>query len=298
MTGEDRVRFLNGQVTNDVKSLAPWTGCYSAMVNAKGRMRGDAVILHVGDAFLLDLEADCVKRIAGDFEKFIVADDVTVGDVSAAWRTLTVGGEKAAEVLQSTGLCGAPPEKLFQAVSLPKNLGAGLVYRSRRAVCGTFDVWIETARGDDVFLRLREAVERSVGVVLDEAALDILRVEAGIPRFGSDMDEGTLPPEAGLEAVAISYTKGCYVGQEVISRLKSVGHANRQLVRLRLPEAAQRNDPLTRDGKEVGRLASVVTSPRCGRIGLALIRREAATEGTELALPHGTARVVAGFFEG
>ncbi len=129
----------------------------------------------------------------------------------------------------------------------------------------------------------------------DAAGLEILRVEAAIPRFGAEMDRNTLPQEAGLEATAISFTKGCYVGQEVISRIKSVGHVNRALARLRLPPGARDGDPLLLGGREVGRVGSAVDSPRLGRIGLAIVRREASPPATLLQTPQGTAEVVAEF---
>ena len=143
--------------------------------------------------------------------------------------------------------------------------------------------------------RIEEAVRHLGGRRAEGDDLEILRIEAGIPRFGAEIDRATLPQEAGLEEVAISFRKGCYIGQEVISRIKSVGHVNRLLVRLRLPTKAKPGDVLCHGEREAGRLGSAVLSPRHGPIGLAIVRREAAAPGTRLSLPSGEAEVVGKF---
>lgn len=293
LTGEDRARFLNGQVTNDVKNLAPGTGCYAAFANGKGKMRADAVILNHDDSLLLDLEAGYDASIAVELDKFIIADDVLVEGLTEVWRAFAIVGARAGDVLRDMNLCDAPPARLFDIAS--NGAGSSFVFRSRRSITDSFDVWVQLADHEALSKRLRSALEKAGGGISDISELEISRIEAGIPRFGVEMDEGTLPPEAGIESVAISYTKGCYLGQEVIARIKSVGHVNRTLARLQLPDAAQRKEPLLSNGKEVGRLGSAVTSPRFGRIGLAIIRREAASPGTRLALPQGEAVVVADF---
>lgn len=171
----------------------------------------------------------------------------------------------------------------------------GFAFRSRRAALPSYDLWIPSHAAASVGARLEAAVDRAGGRRSDPAALEILRVEAGIPRFGLDFDATTLPQEADLEEIGISFTKGCYVGQEVISRIKSVGHVNRALARLRLPPEAKPGDPLVFSGREAGRLGSAVVSPRFGPIGLAILRREAAVADARLALPQGEAVVVARF---
>lgn len=294
VTGEDRVRFLNGQVTNDVKILAPGSGCYAAFTNAKGKMRADVVILNIGDSLLLDLEPGCDVRIAAELEKFIISDDVFIGDLRISGNGFAVVGEGAGNVLRDAGLTTAPPSALFGVIGLPLKSG-GWLFRSRRARVEAYDIWVQRADSAAVASRLREALERNGGKMVGETELEILRVEAGIPRFGVDMDETTLPPEVGLESVAISYTKGCYLGQEVIARIKSVGHVNRTLARLRLPESARSGHALSHNGREVGKLGSVVVSPQFGRIGLAIVRREAGEVGTRLALAEGEAVVVGEF---
>ena len=296
LTGQDRVRFLNGQVTNDIKSLATGKGCYAALTNAKGKMRGDAVILNTSDGLLLDVEPGNDARIASELEKFIIADDVQIENITSTWHAYTLVGDQVAEVLKISGLCTLPPKDLFEISSFTNNnFGKVFLFRSHRAQNDSFDLWVEQTYSVSLAQTLIKAVEQIGGSMLDASILEIPRVEAGILRFGVEMDENTLPPEAGIETIAISYTKGCYVGQEVISRIKSVGHVNRMLVRLRLPESAERGMLLQFAGKEIGKLGSAISSPRFGRIGLAIIRHEAAKLGTHLTLPKGEAVVVEDF---
>ena len=292
LTGEDRVRFLNGQVTNDVKALCPGTGCYAAFTNNKGKMRADAVILNMDDGLLLDLEPAFDTRLAPDLERYIIADDVQVENVTARWSVFTLVGERAAEVLSQSDFCGSIPASLFEIQPLSKSeFPGGFCLRSRRAVSDAFDLWVDRSTETSLLSRLEKPLQQAGAVVAGQELLEIARVEAGIPRFGVDMDDTTLPPEAGMDEIAISYTKGCYVGQEVISRIKHVGHVNRALVRLRLEGGAVTGISLSSKDREVGKLGSAVTSPRFGRIGLAIVRCEASAPGTVLASPAGEARV-------
>jgi folate-binding protein YgfZ len=294
-TGEDRVRFLNGQVTNDVKALKPGTGCYAAFTNAKGKMRSDASILSLNDCLLVDLEPNCSTRIAAELEKFLISDDVLIENLTESWQAYTVVGEKAIEALTKINLATQLPKQLFEISSLNESWGPGFIFRSRRSKQVSFDIWIEKSGAPNLFQKIKDSVTSVGGDVGDSTMLEILRIEAGIPRFGVEMDENTIPPEAGIETIAISYTKGCYIGQEVIARIKSVGHVNRSLARLKLPGGANAGSAIQFHEKEVGKLGSAIDSPTCGRIGLAIIRREAAAPGTTLSLSEGEASVVSDF---
>ncbi len=296
MRGEDRGRFLNGQVTNDVKSLVAGKGCYAAFTNAKGKMRADVVILNRGDTLFLDLEPGYDVRMTVELEKFIIADDVQVENITSSWNVYTLVGERAIEILQISGLSKNPPRNLFEICPFEvHDFGKGFLFRSRRSQDDSFDLWIESSYASLFLRQFMDVVEKADGKMWDISALEILRVEAGIPRFGVEMNEETLPPEAGIEKIAISYTKGCYIGQEVIARIKSVGHVNRSLVRLKLSDEAEHGDSLVYHEKEVGKLGSVVVSPRFGRIGLAIVRCEASKPNTPLISPHGEAMVVEDF---
>ncbi|NUN93432.1 MAG: folate-binding protein YgfZ [Verrucomicrobiae bacterium] len=296
VSGEDRVRFLNGQFSNDLRALKPLGGCYGVFPNAKGRVRADGVALNPGPCLLVDTEPDAAASLAADLERFVIADDVAIETLGEAWRGFVLLGVKASRVLRESGLVEAPPEALFSMACLSEDVWEnGFAFRSRRAALPSYDLWIPSHAAASVGARLEAAVDGAGGKRSDLAAREILRVEAGIPRFGLDFDATTLPQEADLEEIGISFTKGCYVGQEVISRIKSVGHVNRALARLRLPPEAKTGDPLVFSGREAGRLGSVIVSPRFGPIGLAILRREAVVVGARLALPQGEAIVVARF---
>ncbi len=296
LSGEDRVRFLNGQATNDVKALTPGRGCATAFVNAKGKMRGDGVILCAGDSLWVECEPDVAPRLAEELERFIIADDVTVENLTTTWGALALAGGAAAGTLGASGVCPTPPPDLFALAPLDgADLTLGFTVAERRAEVSVFHLWAPREKIAKLSTRLRPALEKAGGRMGAAAELEILRVEAGLPRFGAEMDATTIPQEDGLETVAISFHKGCYVGQEVISRIKSVGHVNRGLVRLKLPPAARAGSPLRLGDREVGRLGSAVDSPRFGRIGLALVRQEATAPATVLDLPEGKGEVVSNF---
>ncbi|MCC7517926.1 MAG: folate-binding protein YgfZ [Verrucomicrobiae bacterium] len=296
VSGEDRVRFLNGQFSNDLRALKSFEGCYGVFPDAKGRVRADAVVLNPGPCLLADLEPGAIEPLVTDLARFLIADDVLLEPLGDAWRGSALIGADAARALVEAGLSEVPPEPLFAMTPLSGGgWESGFAFRSRRATAPSFDLWWPAPSSAAIEARLEEAVRRLGGRRGDAAALEVLRVEAGIPRFDADFNRATLPQEAGLEEVAISFTKGCYIGQEVISRIKSVGHVNRVLARLRLPPSAKTGDPLRLGEREIGRLGSAVVSPRHGPIGLAIVRREAAAAGVRLSLPEGEARVVADF---
>jgi folate-binding protein YgfZ len=352
LTGGDRVRFLHGQVTNDVKKLRVGEGCYAAITTNKGKMESDLNIFNLQDELLLDFEPGLTGKISQRLEKFIVADDVQVVDVAPHYGLLSVQGPKAADVVRALEFFGwgerprepiladrqhgssvaSPhqlPSKPFDSVKVSDpTLGEiYLVNHARLAgnagilPAGSEDERVATRRQDagapgiggfDLFVpnnslgavadKLIAAARQIGGLVAPKRseggracgwqAFETARIEAGIPRFGADMDETNLPLECGIENRAVSYHKGCYIGQEVINRIHSFGHVTKELRGLRLADPAsaglplpQRGDKLIRDGKEVGYVTSAVKSPLLNAIiALGYVRREAKQIGTELML--------------
>ena len=257
ITGVDRKRFLHGQVTNDVNKLGVGDSCYAAIVSAKGKIESDAYIHSLEDALLLDFEPGLTAKIAGRFEKYVIADDVQIEDASGKYAMFTVQGPGA----DSAALSRAQPQWL------------------------SFDNARGTSRGFDVFVPVAEKEQVKLpGERCGEEALEIVRVESGVPRFGIDMDETHLAPEAGIEARAISCTKGCYIGQEVISRIRTYGQVAKALRGLRCETLPKRGDKLLlTDGKEVGHVTSAVYSPALkANIALGYVRREHNAIGTKL----------------
>ncbi len=200
LTGADRVRFLNGQVTADVRKLTPGRTMPACVTTAKGKLCADIFITATADALLLDADVSLRDTLAARIERYIIADDVALEDLTGTLHLLHVFGE-------------APD-------ALPGFAASGANRFGRTGI----DLWLDAAEFAGHWARLAAA-----RVVMDEALRETLRIEAGIPRWGRELTEDTLPPEAGLDRTHIDYHKGCYIGQEVISRIKSVGHVNREL---------------------------------------------------------------------
>jgi folate-binding protein YgfZ len=288
--GADRVRFLHGQVTSDINGLRPGGGCYAALTNAKGRMQGDANVYCLPDELLLDFEPGMAQAISERFEKFIVADDVQVVDVAPSYGLLSVQGPRAEEVARALGLCPGIPSKPFGNVKIADPaLGEVYLMNQPRLRTAGFDWFVPVAAQEALVAKLLPAAHGIGGRVCGWRALETARIEAGIPRFGVDMDETNLPQECGIEKFAVSFTKGCYVGQEVINRVHTMGHVNRELRKLRLgdglPLLPMKGDKLFHAGKEIGYITSATFSPAMqAKIALGYVRREASEPGTELRL--------------
>ena len=324
LTGADRQKFLNGQVTNNVKDLKTGEGCYAALVNAKGRMQSDLNIYILADEILLDFEPGYGATVAQRLEKYIIADDVQVVDVAAHYGLISVQGPEASEVIRAWGFersavkptpdpsregneptAGATPLPAFgtagagfvQLPTKPANfvsfkaptLGEIYLMNLPRIGSAGFDLFVPTAALGAVADKLITAAKAVGGRACGWQALEMGRIEAGIPRFGVDMDETNLPPEAGIEGRAVSYTKGCYIGQEVIARVRTYGQVAKALRGLRLADSIkvlpQKGDKLYRGDKEIGFVTSAVASPTLkSNVALAYVRREHNGIGTELTL--------------
>lgn len=290
LTGADHRKFLHGQVTNDVNRLAVGEGCYAALISAKGRMHSDLNVFRLADELLLDFEPGLGAAVAGRLEKYIIADDVRIVDAAPAYGLLSLQGPRAGEVLALLGLNLPPPlQALGFTTTTHPVLGQLYLMNQPRTGTGGFDLFIPTAALGAVADKLIAAAKTVGGRATGWTALETARIEAGIPRFGADMDETTLPPEAGLEARAISYAKGCYIGQEVIARIRTYGQVTKTLRGLRLaddlPGLPVKGDKLFKDGKEAGFITSATASPRLqANLALGYVRREANEPGNELRL--------------
>jgi folate-binding protein YgfZ len=264
LTGAEAKEFLHGQVTNDVERLTAGTGCYAAFLTHKGKMLGDMRVLDTGDELLLDCERVALQDLFNMIRKYKLGRAVELHK-----RTLERG---------LLSLLGPAARRIAGADDLPAQ------EHSHRAgtIAGAPVRLIATDLGVDVLCdaadteRVGAALFAAGAVPAAEEEAELLRVESGRPRYGVDLDAGVIPQEAGLNERAVSFEKGCYVGQETVARLHFRGKPNRHLRGLRLSGEAARGDVLRLGEREVGRLGSVVESPRHGWIGLALVRREAA----------------------
>ena len=290
IVGADRARFLHGQVTNNVKDLAPGLGCYAAITTNKGKLQSDLNIHCLADELLLDFEPGLAAKITERLEKFVVADDAQIVAVTPHYGLLSVQGPKSAGVVFALGIFPALPEKLFQSVKVSEaTLGDIYLVNLPRTGAAGFDLFVPVAAMGAVADKLIAAAKQSGGRACGWLALELARIGAGIPRFGADMDETNLPQEAGIESRAVSFTKGCYIGQETINRIRTIGQVSRALRGLRLPDVLPalpaRGDKLFYEGKEVGRITSAAVSPvLSANIALGYVRKECNAVGTELTL--------------
>jgi folate-binding protein YgfZ len=316
LTGADRARFLHGQVTNDVKRLRVGEGCYTAVTTNKGKMESDLNIFCLADELLLDFEPGLTEKVSKRLEKFIIADDVQIVDVAPDYGLLSVQGPKAENVVQVLGWGERPPEPFHSIKIVDAELGEiylmnharldlrgggertrepqtnqdGSSVASPRQRTG-FDLFVPVSSLGAVAEKLIAGAKQIGGRACGWQACETARLEAGIPRFGADMDETNLPLECGIESRAVSYSKGCFIGQEVLNRIHSFGHVAKELRGLRLADPAstglplpQRGDKLFHQGKEIGYVTSAVKSPLSGKIALGYVRREASQTGTELSV--------------
>ena len=263
LDGAEAKEFLHGQVTNDVEGLDEGSGCYAAFLTHKGKMLGDLRILDTGGELLLDCERVALQELFTMIRRFKLGREVELYK-----RTLECG---------LLSLIGPDARRIAGAGELPQE------EHSHRAgeVAGAPVRLIATDLGVDLLCaaadtgRVADALAAAGAVTAPEELAEVRRVETGRPRYGIELDDTVIPQEAGLNARAVSFEKGCYVGQETVARLYFRGKPNRHLRGLKLSGPAAPGEPLRLGEREVGRLGSVVESPLHGRIALALVRREA-----------------------
>jgi len=286
ITGEDRARLLHAMVTNHVEQLQPGEGCYAFFLNAQGRILGDMNLLRFEDFFLLETEPETRTKSYEHLDKYIIADDVTVEDATDETTELGIEGPKAADVLAAVS---APvPDKPWSHAAWGERVVA------RLSTTGTpgFAV-IGPRREREELARMLEAAG-AVPAGPEDAR--VVRIENGRPRYGEDITEKNLPQETGL-LHAIHFNKGCYLGQEIVERIRSRGGVHRFLVRLAIeatePPAA--GTPVTTRGKVVGEITSAAWSPDAGKVlALGYVRLAEAPKGTVLEAAGASAAIVSG----
>jgi tRNA-modifying protein YgfZ len=278
--GAESAEYLQGQLTNDVERLEPGEGCYAALLDRKGHIQGDMRVLRLAPGeFWLDTEAATLDPVRRHLETYKIGRQVEVADLTAERAILSLIGPRSVELAGTAAL----PEFASEATHV-----GGIECLAVGTAAG---LDLIAAAGDAA--RLREALLAGGGAEVSTEAAEVLRIEAGIPRFGAEMSAETMPAEAGIVERAVDFEKGCYIGQEPVARLHYRGRPNRRLRGLELSASAAPGAALRLGEKEVGRIGSAAVSPARGPIGLAVIRREA-EPGAELAVGGDgvTARVV------
>jgi folate-binding protein YgfZ len=279
VSGSEAAEYLQGQLTNDVEALAPGEGLYAALLDRKGHMQADMRVLRLSpEEIWIDTEPEALAAAQRHLEMYKVGRDVAIANLTSEREILSLIGPRSAEIAGTAVL----PE-----------------HASEAARCGGVEcLAVGTANGIDLIAKpaeaasLRDALTGAGAAEVSPEAAEVVRIEAGTPRFGAEMSSETMPAEAGIVERAVSFTKGCYIGQEPVARLHYKGRPNRHLRGLELSAPAEPGATLRLGEKEAGRLGSACVSPARGPIGLAIVRREA-EPGAELAVGEDgvTARV-------
>jgi folate-binding protein YgfZ len=261
--GPDAADYLQGQLTNDIEALEPDQGCYSALLDRKGHLQGDMRVLRLGDGEIwLDTEPSATGQVLRHLQMYSVGREVEVEEASSAWAIVSLLGPASAEIAGTPAPSPEHAQRYFERdgieiLAVGTDRGIDLITRSEQADA------------------LRDLLGASGAVEVSEEAAEIVRVESGRPRFGQEMTQRTIPEEAGINDRAVSFTKGCYIGQETVARLHYRGKPNRHLRGLRLSGPARDGDPVTLGERELGAIGTAVVSPANGPIALAILRREA-----------------------
>jgi tRNA-modifying protein YgfZ len=264
VTGADSLRFLNGQISNDLRKASTTSAIQASVLSAKGKLNANLFISAEGDSFLLDADPELRKELPARIDRYIIADDVKIEDVTDQFGIFHITGETA-----------------------PIPFQPARTVHSNRFGCAGRDIWFERAEHE----RVRQQLSADF-VFCDDERAEIFRIEQGIPRWGHELTDQIIPTEANLEATAIDYSKGCYIGQEVISRIKMSGQTNKRLCGFlstsNAPlQAGMRLTSSEDDAKEIGWITSVARSARLEKeIALGYVKRGFNSVGTRLlALP-------------
>jgi tRNA-modifying protein YgfZ len=289
--GADRVALLNGFCTNHIKALQPGGGCEAFITNPQGKTLGHVLVYSEPEQLVIDTAPGQAATLITHLDRYVISEDVQFADRSAEECIILVAGKTAAETLARLASVELPAEPLSHRATI---IAGRRVSIRRTEYAGPSSFFVQTEAS------ARPAIEQALAaagaVPCESAAVEAARLEAGFPLFGRDITDENLPQEIGRDARAISFTKGCYLGQETIARIDALGHVNRLLVGAQfvgdsMPAAGTQ---LLVGDKEVGHVTSAAWSPALGApLALALIRRASAKPGTQLASAAGPAQVIA-----
>jgi tRNA-modifying protein YgfZ len=308
LTGAGAVEFLNGQVTNELTTLHPGTGCYAAFLTHKGKMLGDLRILAVGEnpnaapaELLLDTERVALQGLFDMIRRFKVGYDVELHKRTLERGLLSLigpraealaGGEGGGDIASGDGDASGEDRSQGGRLTDTEHTNARVELDGIDALAVRTDVGVDLICDAEHTDALHAALRERGAEPISEQAAECLRVEHGRPRYGIDLDDSVIPQEAGLNERAVNFTKGCYVGQETVARLYYKGKPNRHLRGLCLSEPVSSGEPLALGERPVGRVGSTVLSPRLGPIALALVRREAEPGSVVSVGKHGASAEV------
>lgn len=294
-TGPDRLTFLQGMLSNDLKVLNPFDGQYATLLTQQGKVIADVRVLCSLNSFYLDFWEVLKAKILDHLNRYLVADEVEIADRSDEYATLSIQGSQSEALLHDlVGQAEIPGRPMSHAMVTVEGTAICVVKADHTGEAG-WDLIIPRAALESIARRLTDLGLGHAALWIGEEAQETLRVEAGIPRYGVDFSEDNLLLEVGLDH-AVSFSKGCYLGQEVVERIRSRGHVNKKLSGLALDgrEAVSPSDAITAGDKEAGRVTSSVFSPRLKQpIALGYMHKDFWSPGTEVFVRHGDALIKA-----
>jgi folate-binding protein YgfZ len=279
LTGGDRERWLNGMVTNNIRDLAAGRGVYAFLLNPQGHILGDMYAYNRGDSMLIDSDQTQSEKLLATFDHYIIMDDVEVANVSDKLAAIGITGPKAREVLRSVGFEISDLEPL-QFIDVPWQNVPVKVVRGDNPSVESFELWL----GPDQVTPLRDALTKAGATPVGTIALELLRIAAGIPRYGQDIRERDLPQETEQQR-ALHFSKGCYIGQEIVERIRSRGNVHRKFTGFEVQGAMPAvGSKIQGDARDIGEITSAASLPLAGGerlVALGYIRREIATPGRQ-----------------
>lgn len=294
-TGPDRLSYLQGMVSNDVKQLADGDGIQAAVLDIQGKILADIRVFCARDSFLLTLSEHLKEKILSHLQRYLIADDVEINDLTAQYGALSLQGPKAVRRLRELLRQDEIPLKEHCHRPFRLNDTEGMIVRSSHTGEEGYDLLLSLNELRTVVSRIQEKGKKFPIAWIGTQAQDILRIEAGIPRYGIDMSEENILLETGLDN-AVSFHKGCYLGQEVIERIRSRGHVNKKLAGMILAgdNAAGPGDMIHAGEKEIGRITSSVLSPaRKCPLAMGYIHRDYLQPQTRITIEHAGRKVSA-----
>jgi folate-binding protein YgfZ len=291
VTGEDRVRWLNGMVTNMIQDLKPGQGTYNFLLSVQGRIQGDATIFAEPGALLMETASSQVPTLMALLDRFIIMDDVELADITSTRSGLLVAGLQAPSLLAKIGLSVESLEALEERTT-SWNAAPISVFHMHSPLVARYELWTDTATTP----KLLDALQNAGAPLCEVQSLEWLRILEGTPLYGTDIRDRELPQETG-QTRALHFAKGCYLGQEIVERIRSRGNVHRTFSAFRLEgDLPAAGSLLEADGKQIGELTSVATIPlptgNTAQLGLGYVRREALDRGIPILYTGGVATPV------
>ena len=275
--GKDRVRWLNGMVSNNIRDLEPGRGVYAFVLNPQGQIQGDLYVFNRGETLVLEIER-AQPGLLAQLRRYIIMDKVEVEELGETVTVLEIAGPTSQQVLASVGI-NAPDTSVLTASEVRWNGATMTVVRGDNPCVPNFELCVPSGKAEEVWTALTSHGAQAVGA----AALEAFRVISGIPKVGADIRERTLPQETGQDR-ALNFSKGCYIGQEIVERIRARGSVHRTLTGFELSAVLPEGSAIQHEGKEIGVITTVATVPTQSRervIALGFIRKEQLTDAAQ-----------------